>query len=271
MSKKPPISNKKKHRKKQNKKEITLHLQEKNTNSANVMKNNYENHQGLINGLSYYSFNEEYESTFTLIKNFVELYSYKGLYITRSNSDYINNTLKSKKIITMILKQKNLNEIIQIIKNFAEQNTKSVILLDRADYLISNFSFNQFIKHLYKITEIISDNNSIFILSINASFLDEKQLTLIKNELLPIPCQNFEEIHIKSDYYEILKLINKYYKNNVVVEFKKISDDLSINRKTLSKRINHLAKQDLISIIKSGRSKIPYLTDKAKAILSKNL
>jgi len=271
MSKKPPKSNKKKLEKKQNKKEKTWHLDGNDTNSINVFKNTLESHQGLINGLSYYSFNEEYESIFTLIKNLVELYSYKGLYITRSNSDYINNTLKSKKIKTMILKQKNLNEIIQIIKNFAEQSKKSIILLDRADYLISNFSFNQFIKYLYKITEIISDNNSIFILSINASFLDEKQLSLIKNELLPIPSQNLDEIQIKSDYYEILKLINKYYKNNVVVEYKKISDDLSINRKTLSKRINHLAKQDLINVIKSGRSKIPYLTDKAKAILSKNL
>ena len=271
MSKKSPNSNKKKPEKKQNKKEKTWHIDEKDTNSNNVLKNTLENHEGLINGLSYYSSNKEYESVFAIFKNLVEVYSYKGLYITRSNSDYINNTLKSKKIKTMILKQKNLNEIVEIIKNFIGQNTKSVILLDRVDYLISNFSFNQFIKYLYKITEIISDNNSIFILSINASFFDEKQISLIKSELLPISGQNLGEIQIKADYYEILKLINKYYKNNMLVEFKKISEDLSINRKTLSKKVNYLAKQDLIIVTKSGRSKIPYLTDKAKAILSKNI
>jgi DNA-binding MarR family transcriptional regulator len=264
MSKKTPKTNKKNLLKKQNKKE-------KNTNSTNITKNNIQNNQELINGLSYYTINEENESILNLIKKLVEQHNYKTLSITRSNSDYINNALKSKKIKTEILKQKNLNEIIQKINNFSKQNTKSVILLDRIDYLISNYSFNQFIKYLYNITEINSENKSIFILNINTSSLDEKQLSLIKSELLPIPGKNLDEIQIKSDYYEILKLINKYYKNNVVVEFKKISDDLSINRKTLSKRINNLAKQKLINIIKSGRSKIPYLTDKAKSILNKNL
>jgi len=225
----------------------------------------------LTNGSSYYSLYKEHESIFNLFKNQVEINNYNGLYITRTNSDYINNTLKSQKIKTIILKQKNLDEIVQIIKNFVEQNKKTVILLDRVDYLISNFSFDQFIKYLYTITEIISENNSIFILSIDASFFDEKQLSLIKSELLPIPAENLEEIQIKADYYEILKLVNKYYKNNMLVEFKKISEELSINRKTLSKKVNHLEKQDLIIVTKSGRSKIPYLTDKAKAILSKNL
>jgi len=271
MSKKPPKSNKKKSEKKQNKKEKTWHLEEKDTNGNNVFKNTLENHERFINGSSYYSFGEKHESVFALFKNLVELYNYEGLYITRSNSDYINNTLKSKKIKTMILKQKDLGEIVKRIKNFVEQNTKSVILLDRVDYLISNFSFNQFIRYLYRITDIISDNNSIFILCIKASFFDEKQLSLIKSELLPIPGQRLEEIQIKDDYYEILELINKYNKNNVLIEFKKISDGLSINRKTLSKKVNYLEKQGLITVRKNGRSKIPYLTDKSKAILNKNL
>ena len=224
-----------------------------------------------INGYSYYSLDSTQESIFHLFKNIAELYCDKGLYITRPNQDLLNNTITSKKIEIMLLKQKNLNEIVNKIKNFVEKNKKSVILLNRVDYLISNFTFNQFIKNLYIITDIISENNSTFILSGKPSFFDEKQLSLIKSELLPIPGQNLEEIQIKDDYYEILELVNKYNKNNVLVEFKKISDELSINRKTLSKKINYLEKQGLIIVKKFGRSKTPYLTEKAKAILSKNL
>ena len=224
-----------------------------------------------INGYSYYSLDSTQESIFHLFKNIVELYYNKGLYITRPNQDLLNNTITSKKIEIMLLKQKNLNEIVNKIKNFVEKNKKSVILLNRVDYLISNFTFHQFIKNLYIITDIISENNSTFILSGKPSFFDEKQLSLIKSELLPIPGQNLEEIQIKDDYYEILELVNKYNKNNVLVEFKKISDELSINRKTLSKKINYLEKQGLIIVKKFGRSKTPYLTEKAKAILSKNL
>jgi hypothetical protein len=271
MSKKPPISDKKKVETKQIKIEKIQYLDDKDINKNNVFENTLESHGKLINGLSYYSFGKEHESVFVLFKNLVELYNYEGLYLTRSNSDYINNTLKSKKIKTMILKQKDLDEIVKGIKNFVEQNIKSVVILDRVDYLISNFSFDQFIRYLYRITDMISDNNSIFILCIQASFFDEKQLSLIKSELLSIPSQRLEEIQIKDDYYEVLKLVNKYNKNNVLVEFKKISDELSINRKTLSKKVSYLEKQDLIIVRKYGRSKIPYLTDKAKAILSKNL
>jgi len=225
----------------------------------------------FINGYSYYSFDLEQESIFHFFKNIVELYCDKGLYITRPNQDLPNNIIPSKKIEIMLLKQKNLNEIVNKIKNFVEKNKKSAILLNRVDYLISNFTFNQFIKNLYIITDIISENKSTFILYSKSSFFDEKQLSLIKNELLPIPGQNLEEIQIKDDYYEILELVNKYNKNNILVEFKKISDELSINRKTLSKKINYLEKQGLIIVKNFGRSKTPYLTEKAKEIISKNL
>jgi DNA-binding MarR family transcriptional regulator len=253
MSKKPPKSNK------------------KNNKKNNNIKTTHKNQKKLKDGQSYYSLDEEYETLFNKFKNLIKKNNYKGLYITRSNSHNINDTLKNKKIKTIILKQKKLDEIIQIIKNNVNKKTKTVILLNRVDYLISNFSFNQFIKTLYRITEIISENNSIFLLNIKTSFFDQKQLSLIKSELQPIPDQNQEEIQIKTDYFEILKLINKYYKNNILVEFKKISDELSINRKTLSKKINYLEKKGLIIIKKSGRSKIPYLTNKAKTILNKNL
>ncbi len=259
MSKKPPKS-------KKNKKQKTPPLNKKEKNN---FTKTLQNPEKLTNGLSYYFLDKEQKSTMDQFKNLVEKNNYKGLYITRTNSQYINNT--HKKIKTIILKQKNLDEILNIIKKFIKQKTKSVILLDRADYLISNFSFNQFIKHLYKITEIISDNHSIFLLYIKKSIFDEKQLSLITNELLPITSQNLEEIQLKDDYYEILKIINRFYTNNIVIEYKRISDELSINRKTLSKKINYLTKKGLIIVNKSGRSKIPYLTDKAKTILNKNL
>lgn len=229
-----------------------------------------ESNGRFINGYSYYSLGWEEEIIYNLFKDFVEVYCDKGLYITRPNQDLISKAIPSKKIEIMFLKQKNLDEIVNKIKNFIEKNKRSVILLDRADYLISNFNFNKFIKYLYIITDMISDYNSTFILSGKPSFFDEKQLSLIKSELLPIPGQHSEEIKIKDDYYEILGLVNKYNKNNILVEFKKISDELSINRKTLSKKINYLEKQDLIIVKNYGRSKTPYLTEKAKAIINKN-
>lgn len=242
--------------------------------------NQIESHGRFISGYSYYSIDEKNESIFNLFKNIVKIHNKKGLYITRYNPEHIKNNIESKEIQTMILKQNNiethkdgsdLDRIVRRIKNFVGQNKQSIILLDRADYLISNFSFDQFVKHLYEITDIITENNSIFLLYVNSSFFDKKQVSLIKSELLAIPGQELEKIQIKDDYYEILEQVNKYNQNNMLVEFKKISDDLSINRKTLSKKINILEKQGLIIISRQGRSKMPYLTDKAKTLLNKKL
>ena len=237
-----------------------------------------ESHGRFIDGYSYYSVDGKNEPLLNIFKNIVGVYNKKGLYITRSKPVFNNGV--SEKIKTMILKHYSaksynndlqLNKIVNKIKNFVEQNKGSVVLLDRVDYLISIFSFDEFMKNLYRITDIISENNSIFLLHANPCFFDLRQLSLIKSELLSIPFQELEHIKIKDDYYEILKIVNKYNQNNILVEFKKISDELSINRKTLSKKINYLEKQGLIIVRSYGRSKTPYLTEKAKAILSKNI
>ena len=237
-----------------------------------------ESHGRFIKGYSYYSLSEKNDSILDLFQNLVELHGKKGLFITRSNPEHIKHFIGFKKITTIYLKQKSvkgiengsdLDKIIRNVKSFINQNKNSIVLLDRADYLISNYGFENFIKHLYQITDIISENNSMFLLYVNPSFFDKKQLSLITSELIAVPGQQLEEIQIKDDYYEILKLVNKYNANNMLVEFKKISDDLSINRKTLSKKINNLENQGLIITERHGRSKTPYLTDKAKSLLNK--
>ena len=204
---------------------------------------------------------------FDYFKNILEIQNKKGLYITRFKPGFIQGDYESRRISTMILKQKSLKEIIEKTKDFVQINKNSVVLIDRVDYLISYFTFNDFLKFLYKITELISDNKAIFLLSINPNLFDKRELSFIKSELTPIPYQKLENIQIKDNYYDILELVNKYNNNNLLVEFKKISDALKINRKTLSKRIKQLEREGLIVVRRSGRSKTPYLTDKAKTIL----
>jgi len=226
-----------------------------------------ESHGRLINGFCYYSLNGKNGKMFDYFKNILEIQNKKGLYITRFKPGFIQGDYESRRISTMILKQKSLKEIIEKTKDFVQINKNSVVLIDRVDYLISYFTFNDFLKFLYKITELISDNKAIFLLSINPNLFDKRELSFIKSELTPIPYQKLENIQIKDNYYDILELVNKYNNNNLLVEFKKISDALKINRKTLSKRIKQLEREGLIVVRRSGRSKTPYLTDKAKTIL----
>ncbi len=240
--------------------------------------NEIESHERFLSGYSYYFLNEKKDFVLQIFKNIVELDTKKGLYITRNKHGVLIDNIESNRIETFNLTQKNIQDlkngfsldtVLEKIKNFIGQNKKSIILIDRIDYLISNFSFEKFIKYLYRITDIISEKNSIFIVNINSSFLDEKQLSIIKNELVSVPNKEIDKIQIRDDYYHILQLINRYNMNGILVPFKKISDELSVNRKTLSKKINYLEKQGLIIVDKNGRSKTPYVTDKGKIVLNK--
>ena len=237
-----------------------------------------ESHERFLSGYSYYFLDEKNDFVFQIFKNIVELDTKKGLYITRYNYDFFNDSLKSNKIEPFILREKNIldngyylkiEHILDKIKDFIKDNKRTVILLDRIDYLISNFTFERFIKYLYKITDLISENNAILIVNLKSSFLTENQLSILKSELFSVPNQEIDKIQIRDDYYHILSLINKYNMNSILVPFKKISDELSINRKTLSKKLSHLEKQGLLVIQKTGRSKTPYITDKGKIVLNK--
>ncbi len=237
-----------------------------------------ERHERFLSGYSYYFLDEKNDFVFQIFKNIVELDTKKGLYITRYKYDFLSDSSESNKIESFVLREKNIldngdflkiENILDKIKNFVKNKKRTVILLDRIDYLISNFSFQRFIRYLYKITDLISENNAILIVNIKSSFLTENQLSILKSELISVPNQEIDKIQIRDDYYHILSLINKYNMNSILVPFKKISDELSINRKTLSKKLNHLEKKGLLIIQKTGRSKTPYITDKGKIVLNK--
>jgi PAS domain S-box-containing protein len=239
--------------------------------------NEIESHGKLLQGNSYLISDKNIKSALYL---FIILTSpdCKGLWITRSNPEILKSTVSSRNIQTIVLKQNTAREFEHIsdlerltakIKDFTEKNIKSVILLDRIDYLLSNFSFEQFIKSLYQITDIISENNSILLLHLNPSVVDARQLAMVEGELRPLPGQKLEDIQIRDNYYDILKLVYEHNQNNSFISFKKISQSLSVNNKTIGKRIHDLEEKGLILIRKQGNLKTSFVSEKGKALLHK--
>jgi len=239
--------------------------------------NEIESHGKLLQGNSYLISDKNNKSALDL---FIILTSpdCKGLWITRSDPEILKSTVSSRNIQTVVLKQNtargfehisNLERLTAKIKDFTEKNIKSVILLDRIDYLLSNFSFEQFIKSLYQITDIISENNSIFLLHLNPSVVDARQLAMVEGELRPLPGQKLEDIQIRDNYYDILKLVYEHNQNNSFISFKKISQRLSVNNKTIGKRIHDLEEKGLILIRKQGNLKTSFVSEKGKALLHK--
>ena len=139
------------------------------------------------------------------------------------------------------------------------------------DYLLSVFSFEEFIKALYRINNILRSRNAVLLVRINPNSVDKRQLELFKEEMLPLPSQKIEDIELEDKKYEILKFIQRQNQNNMLVSFSKIGHEFSISKVTNSKYLNSLGEKGLIFIEKKGKSKTLHVTEKGKTLLQLSL
>jgi hypothetical protein len=79
-----------------------------------------------------------------------------------------------------------LSKISDVINEFLSENVHSVIYLEGLEYLIKHNDFERVLRFSNNIKESIVLNDSILITSLDNSSLDEKQLTLIKENSIDI-------------------------------------------------------------------------------------
>jgi len=237
-----------------------------------------ELHKKLLGGNSYLISDKNNSSAIDLITD-LTINEFKGLIITRGNPDQIKIQIpKSKNLEIVLLTKEETKGIINIstpeklinkIREFSKKNKNSVILLDGIHYIISRFSFDEFIKILYDINDIIAKNKAILFIRIDPSTIDSNQMALIENELLVLPSQKIEDLIIEDDVYDILKFIYEQNNSNAIVSVKKIMKRFDITYVTTASRISSLETKSLILTKKQGKIRAIFVTDKGKRLLHK--
>jgi len=200
------------------------------------------------------------------------------LLITRSNPDLIKNQVSKNEIKLFLLSQEKLDgfenirdidSLLSVVKEFSLNNPDSLIFLDGVHYLLTRFSFKEFINMIYCVIEIVSLQNSIFILYLDPDLLDEKQLAVVRHELQPLPSQRLDDIVIGEELFDMLLYIFTCNKNNSLVSIKSLLKRFSIVYRTASKRVRILEDSGLIVIKKYGKSKALFATEKGNRLLSR--
>ncbi len=117
---------------------------------------------------------------------------YKGLYITRSNPKQVRKKydlgdadvcwLTGVKTDEDIKSVSGLQELSILVSNFIDENSKSVILLDGLEYLISNNDFPIVLRLVQQIRDKVSTSESNMLIPLNPAALDERQVTLLERE-----------------------------------------------------------------------------------------
>ena len=232
-------------------------------------------HGESLKGNSYLISDKNSEYALDLFMHLTTL-GYKGLFITRANPEMIKSTISSKDIQVLLLNRhklggfeniQDLGGLIAAIKEFSRRTTDSIILLDRVDYLITNFSFEEFVKSLYQINSIVAENKSILLFRLDPSLVDRRQMASIENEMSTLPNQRIEDVEIDDELYDILKYVSEQNQNNLIVSFKKVGKKFSIVSKTTTKRLRMLENKGLLSIKKQGRTKTVHVSKKGKTLL----
>lgn len=234
-------------------------------------------HSKLLKGNSYLISNKNKDEVLDFFSDLIKL-GYKGLFITRRNPNNLNNYdfLSDVEIVMLNNDKKfgyenvsSFKDLISKIESFSKNNQNSIILLDRIDYLITLFSFEELLKNLYEINNFISKNKSIFLVRVNPLLLDAQQMAFVEDELKVLPGQKVEGIELDDELYGILKYIYRQNQKNSLVYHKKIKKEFSIVDVTATKRLSMLENKNLIFMQKKGRIKTIHLTDKGQTLLNK--
>ncbi len=235
-----------------------------------------EYHGRILSGTSYMFTGGNSKKGFDVFKT-LTFPENKGLYVTRGIFEESDLKNIKKNIQVLYLKKKNdyeknvissLDDLVKKIKVFCKKHNNFVVFLDRLDYLVTNFSFEESVKKLYLINDLISETDSILIVYFDSNIFDKRQIAVFENEFHMLPGQNIEDVDVSNELYDVLKFINKGNENRVLVSFKDVGKKFSIVSKTTSKRINDLEEKGLIYIKKEGRHKTLHVSEKGKRLLN---
>jgi PAS domain S-box-containing protein len=234
-----------------------------------------EIHGKLLEGNSYLITDQKNISAIDLLNSLCSL-GKKGLFITRSSPAQIKIYIQRRDIETILLSEakisdyniiSNLTDLIKVIENFTKKNKNSIILIDGIHYLLTRFSFDEFIGVLYKINDTIAENKSILILRVDPSTVDSNQMAIFENELQTTPSQKIENLIIQDDVYQTLEYIFEQNELNAAVSYKKVMKKFKIAYMTAAKRIDDLEEKGLIFTKRLGKIRAVYISDKGKKLL----
>jgi PAS domain S-box-containing protein len=236
-----------------------------------------EIHGKLVPGVSYLISDITIDSTRDLFKSLLHQ-QWNGYYITRTNEEleqvFHEKIPKYSAISSDQDNPNNINNLDELyinISKFVKINNRNVILLDRIDYLVSMFSFNEVLSTLYKIIDIIKQQQGILLLRTNKLLFTVEQYEFLKEELNKIPSKELENVGLEDAVYEILHYIWQQNTKNRVVTQKHVCAHCDISKITAQKRIEDLLTKGLVLSKKQGRSKHLHATDKGKELLQKHI
>lgn len=237
-----------------------------------------ELHGKLLDGSGYLITSKNIKSSVDLFLN-LTLTGHKGLFISRGTPSIIKSTIPQMNNLEIVLFSQsklsefptisNLESLKKEIQEFIKKNKNSMVLVDGVHYLLTRFTFDEFISTLYEINDLISKYKSILFIRVDPTTITSQELAIFENELQLLPSQKIEGVIIEDETYDILKFIYEQNQLSSKVSYKKVMKKFNIAYVTAAKKLEILEGKGLILTKREGKLRTIYITEKGKTLLHK--
>jgi len=194
---------------------------------------------------------------------------YKGLLITRDNPIEVMSSNPSSAFDIIFLGSQNSSNAYKALNNLEELKglvikqiriSNSIILINRIEYLISLYGFQQFMNLVYEINESVIGSSSILVFCLSSSTnLENYHEQLLYNELIAMDIER-KNMFVTKEEYTLLSLLRDKNMMGAALSFKEVASLLRVTKPTVKSRIENLERAGYLDVEKKGRVKIVNLT-----------
>jgi len=170
---------------------------------------------------------------------------------------------------TSIPCETDIDALYDLIAEFMSKSEKSVILIDRLDYIILQNQFDRVIRKIHELNDLLASHESIIIISIKQELIKEDQLKTIESETVDLFGSRLRnKIALSDKEMMMLKQINESNITNKLISYKDITESLGVTKPTTRAYINSLQSFGLIQIEQKGRFKALKITSAGRRMLN---
>lgn len=161
-----------------------------------------------------------------------------------------------------------IENLFNLIEEFVKKSEKSVILIDRLDYILTENRFEDVIKKIHDLKDLAIGNECIIIISLNPELIKELDLKAIEAETIDLYGKHLRrKVELSDIEMNILRYVNEKNIMNKLASYKDITEQFKITKPTTRAKINKLQSLELLQVEQKGRFKSIRITSAGRRIM----
>lgn len=167
-----------------------------------------------------------------------------------------------------VVSETDISPLFLAVREFVKASKKSVILIDRIDYLIRHNTLEIFLRHLSELKDLAGLNDCIFILNAHPDLVSESEIGALRAETVDLYGEHLQGgSGISLQEKSILQFVNDHNICHTSVSFKDISSKFGITKPTTRVKIGRLVGIGLLDVEERGRHKVLSITSRGRRML----